>query len=159
MQRFSGWHTTTVLTKCAANVWPIGPIVRSQTCARMQRGDSPKLPWTFTSLAPDARRTLAHQLVLQRQSFRSPMLVADCKGVTALVLGTSNDVRLKRINTMLAEYSDQHLGAHRLQPLRLTNQNSDGWPICMNLRSRLRTHTFAFWPSEVCASVGLTKGR
>ena len=38
----SGWHVAPVLTKCAANVWPIGPIVRSQTCVRMQFGDSPR---------------------------------------------------------------------------------------------------------------------
>ena len=50
----SSGYTTTVLTKCAANVWPIGPIVRSQTCARMQRGESPRnnRVWDFYKVRP-----------------------------------------------------------------------------------------------------------
>ena len=68
------------------------------------------------------------------------MQVADCKGVTALVLGsivsllladdrlgTSKDVRLQLINTMIAEYFDQQPGTHRLPPLRLASVTSDAW--------------------------------
>ena len=42
-------------------------------------------------------------------------------------LGTSKDLRLQLINTMLAEYFDEHPGTHRLPPLRLANVTSDGW--------------------------------
>ena len=68
------------------------------------------------------------------------MHVADCKCVTALVIGSivsllladdrlgpSKDVRLQLIDTMLAEYYDQQPGTHRMPPLRLANVTYDRW--------------------------------
>ena len=88
------------------------------------------------------------------------MYVADCKGVTALVLGsivsllladdrlgTSKEARLQLITTMLPECYDQHNGTHRLPPLRLTNVSSDGWdnlhgPAIKAANTRAAVHAF-----------------
>ena len=129
----------------------------------------------FTEMRADAAWRLTEEQPLLSSPFFNNnafivldlMHVTDCKGVTALVLGsivsllladdrlgTSKDVRSQLINTMLAERYDQHFGTHRLPPVRLANG-----PICMDLQLRLRTCVPKFPPSEVCAIVGLTEGR
>ena len=85
------------------------------------------------------------------------MHVADSKGLTALVLGstdsllpaddrlgTSKDVHLQ---TITAEYNDQHPGTHRLRPLRLANVTSVGraklhGPAITAANTRAAVHAF-----------------
>ena len=94
----------------------------------MQLGEAPRNHHgTLARFVPDARCILCSAA---RSSVVDLMHVADCKGVTALVLGsivslllagdrlgTSKDVRLQLINTMLAEQYDQLLSAQPWVPI------------------------------------------
>ena len=138
-------------------------IVRSQTCARMQRGEPLRnYHGIFTRFAPNARCTLCSAA---RSSVTVPSVTALVLGsIVSLLLaddrlGTSKDVRLQLINTMLAEYYDQHPGTHRLPPLRLANVFSGGWADLHGLATKAANTRAAVFVFEVCAIVGLTEGR
>ena len=133
-------YTTTVLTKCAANVLPIGPIVRSQTRARMQRGDSfEEIPWDFYKVR--CKRLLHHLLSSAFFSDRAFVVldmvhVADCKGVTALVLGSIVSTLLEddRLGTegWKAAFGDLGVGKEGSQEAVMSGKEE--WVLSRSLR-------------------------